>query len=143
MFKKPQRVVRKIFIHCSASDNPDHDDIMVIKEWHLKRGFDNVGYHYFINKTGTIQEGRILELVPAAQRGHNTGSIAICLHGLEKDKFTAEQFASLYNLCREINQVYEGKVTFHGHCEVDPNKPCPVFDYKTLLCLNEKGEMMI
>jgi hypothetical protein len=34
-FKAPKRPVSRVFIHCSASDNPDHDKVSVIRDWHL------------------------------------------------------------------------------------------------------------
>lgn len=138
MFKRPNRLINRVFFHCSASDNPKHDNIETIADWHIKRGFSGIGYHYFISKDGKIHNGRNLENVPAAQEGHNTGSIAICLHGLNKDRFTEEQFASLRDLCGQINKAYNGKITFHGHKEV-AKKDCPVFDYKKVLNLNSKG----
>jgi len=139
-FLKPDRTVKTVYIHCSASDRPEHDDVSVIRSWHMAKGWNDVGYHFFIKKNGQVQPGRDLEKVPAAQEGHNTGSIAICCHGLEKAKFTDQQYAALYNLCHEINEAYEGSVTFHGHCEVSP-KSCPVFDYKNILQLDSHGYM--
>jgi len=141
MFEKPKRKVNRVFIHCSASDNPDHDTIDVIREWHVdERGFRDVGYHYFIPKSGNIEIGRDIEEIPAAQKGHNTGSIAICLSGLDEDRFTEDQFETLRELCLEIHDAYDGKITFHGHCEVS-NKTCPVFDYVSVLELNKKGKL--
>lgn len=134
---KVERPINKVFIHCSASDNPAHDKIAVIKQWHLQRGFKDVGYHFFIRKSGKIEAGRPLDIKPAAQEHHNTGSIAICLHGLEKDKFTDEQFDTLNALCDEIQSVYSD-ITFHGHCEVS-DKSCPVFDYRRVLGLDKNG----
>ena len=58
MFKKPDRHVSRVFLHCSASDNPKHDKISVIRKWHLDKGWSDVGYHYFIRKDGTVEEGR-------------------------------------------------------------------------------------
>lgn len=138
MFIVPNRKVSKVFLHCSASDNPVHDDISIIESWHLQRGFSEVGYHFFIKKDGTIQFGRSLEKVPAAQQGHNAGTIAICTHGL-KD-FTEESLMAVQTLCEEINHAYDGKITFHGHREVS-SKTCPVYDYKTLLNLDDSGYM--
>ena len=139
-FKKPKREVNKVYIHCSASDVKLHDNIETIREWHVRDNkWSDVGYHYFITKNGTIEEGRSLETMPSAQKGHNTGSIAICLSGLHPDLFRQEQFESLIELCKEINQSYY-KVTFHGHCEVS-NKECPVFDYKKILDLDDEGYM--
>jgi len=138
MFKRPNRIVNRVFLHCSASDNPKHDNIATITEWHLKRGFSGIGYHFFISKNGIIHKGRNIEANPAAQEGHNTATIAICLHGLKKEAFTEAQFKSLRELCEQINLTYSGKITFHGHREV-AKKDCPVFDYKNILSLDAKG----
>ena len=140
VFRKPRRPVSRVFIHCSASDNPAHDNVATMRAWHLQRGWSNVGYHLFIRKDGVIESGRPLEITPAAQAGHNTGTIAICLHGLDIDKFTQAQFASLRVLCAQINNQYGGKLTFHGHREVAA-KACPVFDYKSVLHLTPSGRL--
>lgn len=154
-FVPPRRAIERVYIHCSASDHKHHDDIAVIRKWHTNpkppkddpdargewgRGWSDVGYHYFIRKSGLIEEGRPLQRMPAAQGGRNKGSIAICCHGLEEDKFTEAQFNSLRVLCSQIDNVYGGQVTFHGHCEVS-NKTCPVFNYKLVLGLDGKGHM--
>lgn len=133
------RPIDRVFIHCSASDNPKHDDVTVIDRWHRARGFDMVGYHHFIKKNGIIQNGRPLDRVPAAQAPHNTGTIAICLHGLKEENFTTAQASSLYKICRAIDESYD--VTFHGHKEV-ANKACPVIDYIGILRLDERGNMV-
>ena len=142
LFDKPKREINRVFIHCSASDNYKHDDISIIKQWHLERGWRDVGYHYFITKLGKIQKGRDLELTPAAQKGYNTGTIAICVSGLKI--FSHNSLKSLKMLCQIINRQYD-QITFHGHCEVS-EKECPVFDYKRILNLSikniKKGEML-
>ena len=140
MFDKPSRKINRVFLHCSASDHEHHDDVSVMRKWHLDRGWSDVGYHFFIKKDGTLQEGRPLNRTPAAQRGHNTGTIAICLHGLDVFKFTREQFRTLYSLCDRIDMAYERQVTFHAHNEVAA-KACPVFDVKQVLQLDSVGRM--
>lgn len=137
-FLKPRRAVRKVFLHCSASDHAHHDNPETVDQWHKQRGWSGIGYHFFISKNGAVFHGRGLDKVPAAQEGHNTGSIAICCHGKDRDKFTKAQMDALHSLCRDIDFAYDGKVTFHGHCEV-ANKACPVFDYKRELSLDQKG----
>ena len=143
IFDPPHRFVDTVFLHCSASDNPAHDDVSVIRKWHTTppRNWADVGYHYFIKRDGTIQPGRPLEKTPAAQAGHNSGTIAICLHGLEKSLFSPEQYASVKALCRAIDDAYRDKrrIRFRGHREVDPHKTCPVFDYQGILGLDEHG----
>jgi N-acetyl-anhydromuramyl-L-alanine amidase AmpD len=141
-FERPARPVDKVYLHCSASDNPAHDDIEVIRDWHVNsNGWNDVGYHYFIRKSGRVETGRNLEHTPAAQGGHNRGTIAICLHGLKVDQFSVKQFRALSKLCRDINTAYDHQLTFHGHCEVS-NKTCPVFDYRTVLGLDSDGLMV-
>mgnify|MGYP000462890723 FL=1 len=108
--------------------------------WHRERGWSGVGYHLFIRKDGTLENGRDLGRTPAAQAGHNKGSIAICLHGLKVDRFTDAQFATLKSLSVAINNAYGGSVTFHGHREVAA-KACPVFDYKSVLKLDKFGRL--
>lgn len=140
IFTKPDRRIGRIFIHCSDSDVASHDNIETIREWHLKRGWLDVGYHFFIKKNGAIKKGRDLEIISSAQQNHNLGTISICLSGRSKALFTQDQFNSLVEFCQQINSVYDGKVTFHGHCEVS-DKTCPVFDYKGVLDLDEKGHL--
>jgi N-acetylmuramoyl-L-alanine amidase len=142
IFTKPNRKVSRIFLHCSASDNPKHDNIGTIDRWHKERKppFKEIGYHFYIDKLGRQFTGRDIEKIPAAQKGHNTGTIAICCGGL-KD-FPVIQMDSLKKLCQIINKAYNGQVTFHGHREVEPGKTCPVYKYQELLNLNEKGQMI-
>lgn len=139
-FFKPSRPVTKVFIHCSASDNPDHDNIATMDAWHKANGFSGVGYHLFGRKNGKGEVGRSLEKTPAAQGGHNRGTIAICLHGLAEDKFTDAQKLWLIDVCHQINDAYGGNVTFHGHREVAA-KDCPVIDYRSILKLDAAGRL--
>lgn len=142
IFRPPARPVTRVFIHCSASDNPAHDSVAVIRQWHIANGWSDIGYHLFIRKDGSIEPGRSLERMPAAQAGHNRGTIAICLHGLDESRFTAAQIGALQALCAAINDAYLGMVTFHGHREVAA-KSCPVIDYRKVLKLDRSGSLGI
>ncbi len=142
LFRKPARPVDRVFIHCSASDAPELAGerlVVEIAKWHRARGFQEIGYHFLIDKEGSLFAGRSLEKIPAAQQGHNTRTIAICVHGLES--FTPISLASLKSLARAIDAAYGGAVTFHGHREVNRHKTCPVFDYRSLLGLDDQGRM--
>ena len=127
------RAIRKIIIHCSDSDHDHHDDIEVIRGWHVnERGWSDVGYHFFIKRNGDIQEGRALSIAGAHVRGHNEDSIGICLHG--RNEFTQAQFNSLRQLMQSL--YFEFGLTIndvYGHCDFDQNKTCPNFDYKKIL----------
>ncbi len=136
-----ERAVSRVFVHYSYSDNPSHDNVETIRRWHLARGFSDVGYHFFVRKNGRIEKGRDLDKTPAAQKGNNTGTIAICLHGKEENYPSPEQEKSLRALCMALNFRYDG-LTFHGHKEV-ADTSCPgSLDYKGILGLNDLGVMV-
>lgn len=141
-FEKPNRRVDRIFLHCSASDIDAHDNVETIRGWHLAKGWNDIGYHFFIQKNGTVCKGRDIEKTPAAQGGNNLRTIAICLHGLREENFTTAQYEALKGFCLDINKAYLQQVSFHGHCEVSA-KSCPVIDYKNILKLDKYGSLGI
>ena len=53
------REINKIILHCSASRCDKDFDVNDIKEWHLQRGFTDVGYHYIIKLNGEIQWSKL------------------------------------------------------------------------------------
>lgn len=128
------RKIRQIILHCSDSPFNHHDDISVIKEWHLQRGFIDVGYHYFIQANGNVQKGREEAVMGAHCKGQNRDSIGICLHG--RKEFTAKQFKSLAKLMTEIKSRYKiDRVA--GHREYEPRKTCPNFDVNYVISLEK------
>lgn len=145
---KPVRAVNKFYIHCSATDHGGKYYrgarlANTIDRWHKERGFDGIGYHFTIDKGGLLAMGRDTEKTPAAQYKHNTGTLAVCVHGLVKEKFSCKSMIRLMDLCLHINHIYDGKISFHGHCETSSYKTCPVFDYKSVLQLDEQGNLGI
>ena len=46
-FKRPKREIDRIFLHCSATNIPSHDDVEVIRRWHKNQGWSDIGYHFF------------------------------------------------------------------------------------------------
>lgn len=154
-FQKPRRWVNQVFIHCTAADTNLRGPELYKWVWRIHVGgqphrWSDVGYHYLIDKWGTLIPARPLEKVPAANPNWkktpglngNAGTIAICLDGLDINKFTQEQFNTLKELSRAINKAYRGRITFHGHKEV-AWKDCPVFDYKKVLRLSPNGRLGI
>ena len=140
-FIKPKRKIEKVFIHCTAYPHQDlfgQALIDAINRWHVARRFREIGYHYVIDRFGELLKGRSLESNPAAQRGHNSRSIALCLDGLFFKQFNNNQFNILKKLVDQIDEAYDNKITYHGHCEVS-NKECPVFDYPAVLGLDRWG----
>lgn len=141
-FEKPNRHVTKVFLHHTAftGDLPADKLAKTIDMWHRQRGWAGIGYHYVIDFQGRVAAGRSLEKTPAAQGGHNTGTIAIVLNGTREDNFTETQLASLKEVCEAIDRAYQGNISFHGHKEVSATL-CPAYDYKALLKLNSRGYM--
>jgi len=94
-----------------------------------------VGYNFFVDRDGTVTEGRPIEVTPAAQKGHNTGSVAIALwggHGGEQDdkfedNFTPKQDRALRRLIAELRMEYPSITKVRGHNEVSA-KMCPCFE---------------
>ena len=118
--------INYIILHCSDSDNPKHDNIETIRDWHLDRGFKDIGYQYLITKNGGIFIGRKEFESGAHCKGFNKESIGICLTG--RDNFSNQQFDSLSllveNLCYRYNLDYS-KVLPHNH--FNKAKTCPNF----------------
>ena len=105
LFKKERkRNIERIIIHYSASDRPEHDDISVIRRWHLDKGWRDVGYHYFIKKDGALQVGRPEHMIGAHCKGSNRTSIGICLSG--KNDLRNAQFKTVANLIDKLKKKY-------------------------------------
>ena len=133
------RIIEKVIIHCSAT--PPSMDIGVedIRQWHINRGWRDVGYHFVIRRDGTIEEGRHVDEIGAHARGHNLRSIGICYVGgvdadLEpQDNRTPEQIEAMWELLFSIELVH-GKLDILGHCDLPGvTKACPSFDVKEWL----------
>ena len=103
------RKISKIIIHCTATPEGRHHDVADIRRWHLKRGFNDIGYHYLIHLDGTIEEGRNISRIGGHCSGENRGSIGICYVGgmskdmkKAKDTRTKQQKDSLVKLMTEL-----------------------------------------
>lgn len=126
------RKIDKIIIHCSATPEGRHVTVETIRNWHLKRGFSDIGYHYVIYLDGSVHTGRPLELPGAHTTGQNAHSVGICYVGgcdknlNPKDTRTAAQEAALVKLTRDLKTRFPG-ASVHGHREFAA-KACPSFD---------------
>ena len=69
------RKIDLIVIHCSATRADrdfTEDDLDVC---HRRRGFNGVGYHFYIRKNGSIKTTREIERIGAHAKGHKLYSI--------------------------------------------------------------------
>ena len=129
------RRIDKIILHCSATLPGQRVDVETITRWHKQRGFKTIGYHFFIDKSGTIHAGRPLTMVGAHCKGHNANSIGICYEGgLNKegkplDTRTILQRIAMKELVAQLQGQFPG-ATVHGHREF-ANKACPCFEVRS------------
>lgn len=125
------RFVDTIVIHCA--DTPASMDVGVkeIEEWHIKRGFSSIGYHFVIRRDGTVERGRSVFEAGAHAKGSNRNSIGVCLIGGKGGfNFTDRQMVYLHSLLEDFETVF-GDLKILGHRDL-PNvsKECPCFDVK-------------
>jgi hypothetical protein len=140
--------ITRIVVHCSDSK---FGDVELIRKWHTDppRNWKDIGYHYVIcngypkslrdefnpEYNGLLQAGRKLDsdsFIDAEEVGAHAGgacnfnSIGICMIGV--NKFTLEQFDTLYTILRRWYKQIP-TIDIIGHYAV-PNsgKTCPNFD---------------
>ena len=125
------REINKIILHCSDTKTSQSFDISDIDLWHRKRGWDCVGYHYYIKLDGTLQLGRDINKKGSHCYGQNTKSIGICfegglnLDGSKWDEPLNEQLLTYDVLKAYLDSVF-GALPVYGHYEFS-DKECPNF----------------
>lgn len=117
------RNIKYIVWHTAAfAKNESRDvDAATIRQWHIERGWSDIGYHAVIRFDGKIEWGRPAEKVGAHVAGLNAESLGICFagHG-DLAPLTEEQMGSGLALTREWMQRFDVPVdNVIGHREVD------------------------
>ena len=127
------REINKIIVHCSATREGENFEVAEIRKWHLARGFNDIGYHFYIDLYGEIHKGRDIAKIGAHCKGHNRNSIGICYcGGVEADGKTPKdtrlecQKESLVAVLRTLKAMYPNAV-IHSHNDF-ANKACPSFN---------------
>lgn len=131
-----KREIKEIIVHCSATPEGKDYTVETIRQWHLQRGFSDIGYHYVIYRDGSIHTGRNESVIGAHCSGHNSKSIGVCyIGGVEKDgktpkdTRTKEQKEALLSILKSLKEKYP-KAKIYGHRDFS-SKACPSFDAKT------------
>ena len=127
------REINKIIVHCSATREGENFEVAEIRKWHLARGFNDIGYHFYIDLYGEIRKGRDISKIGAHCKGHNRNSIGICYcGGVEADGKTPKdtrqecQKEALVAVLRTLKSMYPNAV-IHSHNDF-ANKACPSFN---------------
>ena len=128
------REINKIILHCSATPEGRHVTAETIRQWHLDRGWSDIGYHFVVYLDGTVVSGRPVSRVGAHVKGRNKDSIGVCYiggvdsTGSPKDTRTLEQKETLEKLLEDLLKEYP-EATLHGHNEFS-SKACPSFNVR-------------
>ena len=131
---KPMQEVRYLVVHCTATKLSQRVSVEDIDRWHKAQGWDEIGYHWYIDRDGHIFVGRSENLAGAHVLGYNDCSIGVCYeggleeHGQPADTRTPAQKAVLLFVLRELKKSYPNAIIC-GHRDF-PNvkKACPCFD---------------
>lgn len=131
------RTINKIILHSTATKEGKDYNSNDIRQWHINRGWTDIGYHYVIKLDGTIQEGRDIRQFGAHTKNHNYNSIGIVYVGgvdnelKPKDTRTIEQKESLYQLIDELLMAYDLDID-DVYCHYQLGKTlCPSFKIET------------
>lgn len=132
--QRSTRKITEIIVHCSATAEGVNYTVADITRWHKNRGFTTIGYHYVIYRDGSVHKGRSVNISGAHCTNHNAHSIGVCYIGgcandgklTPKDTRTPAQRKALYNLLKELKQLYP-QAKIYGHRDF-ANKACPSFD---------------
>ena len=147
------RSITGIVVHCTATrpewwaDKTSQQKMEECRRWHVDdNGWADIGYHYLIDRDGTVTEGRPMEKDGAHARGHNKGTVGISLwggHGSNEkdqfeDNFTADQGRALRKLIAKLKEAH-GSLDIIGHNQVAA-KACPGFHVPSWLAHKPKSE---
>lgn len=102
-----------LIIHHSGGTDSDpladtsHHTAKMMEEWHIKKGWEGLGYTYVIEKDGKVWAGRPEHYHGAHTEGKNSKSIGICLAGnFDATLPTKEQEDSLRELLIVLTAKY-------------------------------------
>ena len=83
--------IKLLVVHCSDTEESKRLTAIDLHNMHLKFGWDGIGYHKIIDRSGKIENGRPEYWVGAHVKGKNEISLGVCLIG-------KNTFVLLYNI---------------------------------------------
>lgn len=145
------RPITGIIVHCTATraewwaGKRTSEKVAEIRRWHTSppRNWSDIGYHFLIDRDGTIAKGRPIERAGAHTRGQNRETIGISLfgghgsstHDQFSENFTQAQDDALRGLIAKLKAAH-GDIPVSGHNEYAA-KACPGFQVREWLSLKE------
>ena len=140
------RTITLIVLHCSATKATQSYGFSQCQADHLRRGWKDIGYHYYITRDGQLHNGRPISQVGAHCKDHNRHSIGICYeggldaNGKPYDTRTKAQRTTMRSLLEKLHRQFPAAIIMghrdlspdlDGNGHVDPDewlKQCPCFD---------------
>ena len=140
--KQSDSQIREFFLHHPADPHDlshidtdkEHDAYMrAIQDFHMDtRGWADFAYSFAVFQDGAVYRGRGRNYVPAAQLGHNTGTIAVlCVVG-DREKPTDHLYSSLVRLKNRMDSEVGRDLRARAHSDVFATE-CPGSQIRALL----------
>jgi len=143
-FASTGRSITEVVAHWTGTYNNQDIGAEEVHEWHKKRGWSGIGYHYIIRRDGRLQRGRPLNKTGAhaGANGHNKYSIGVsftagynCPSGtknankfISADSITPAQMKTFEMFLGAFYDEWPGGQVF-GHVDTDnKGKVDPGFD---------------
>lgn len=140
--------IKYLVVHCTATKEGKPYTIEQVRQWHLDKGWSDIGYHYLIDLDGCVHKGRPDIKQGAHVRGYNKNSLGIVYvggldsNGKAKDTRTEAQKHALECILNDLSTLHPQAV-IQGHRDFSPDtnkngvvdsferiKECPCFDAK-------------
>lgn len=142
--QRPLSAITHIAIHHSATKTGSAE---AYARYHVKElGWPGIGYHFVIEKDGTIKWANNPEVQCYHVGSSNKMSIGICLTGdFRVDGPTSHQRDSLFNLLKYLLLEFNlgpGQVWGHNQFSGSGNKSCPCIDMVQIRAQLKKPEMV-
>lgn len=126
------RKIEAVVIHTAAHGNVETGEqydtsAKQIDAWHRERGWNGIGYHWVVRRSGKVEQGRPESRVGAHVAGHNAQTIGICLSGHgDLGSATAKQWDALVQLVARIAKDYSlSRSSILPHNYFTNAKTCP------------------
>ncbi|MDR3210378.1 MAG: peptidoglycan recognition protein family protein [Planctomycetota bacterium] len=141
--------VNRITVHHEGSSKPNNDlsptavatTLRLIQSQHRARmGAGDIGYHYIIDRSGTVWQGRDTRYQGAHVASANSHNLGVMLLGnFEIQKPASAQLASLERLLLSLLRQHGlGRENLHMHCDFG-NTQCPGKNLKPSLNTMKKS----
>lgn len=108
--------VVRVVVHHEGSPKAAGSSALAIHKYHRSIGWAAIGYHFIIERDGTIHEGRPTWAVGAHAKNYNADSWGVCLVGdLDMEPPTAAQVDSLTRLLQWLRaEKRDLQIVGHG-----------------------------